>query len=635
MKHEVIHEFLEAASPFLIRQLLLASFVMVAALTLAALLRLKTRAGARSNLLFITMLLALSPLPLLSPPVNAALGRVIEAFRSETGPAGPSVPGGDATVITELPRRVTESEIVCVAAVSWLVMSLLSLLIMMGRSVRAHQALRFAGERDSRSEALVRDTLPGGREGAVTVLVSDQATTPALLGVWRVRILMPLSVRDMTVEQLHSLLLHELAHMKRGDNLRDVARLLFTAAYWFHPVAWALNASHNRAREEACDEFVVDTSDGLTSYLDAITLLARPMISADLHGLSCFGSSHLASRMRNLVQYNSRRSNLMRTRNVVAAVFVASLFVFSGASYLAEAAAPYPAQERSALPPYTMTAKVIPGAPGAFTCDLEITELSTGSVVSAARVTTTAGQRATVVSDDQSRGHRFRTKVDVNADGTGTFFLNVTENGVTVQQLFLTSKTGEPSTMGAGNDGEPVTFRLRDAKLQDVLRKFGQLTNYTIVVDPAIDGRVSVDLTNEPWKRALASILSQNGLRYELQGDVIRIVRNDESPSTWTAAAESVRPPQVLTRVEAEYTPEAAAARVAGMVIVRVEIDESGMLTGAKVLKGLPFGLDRSALDAVRSWTFSPAVDRNGLPVRATRNVVMRFTPDGSTSTRK
>ena len=42
-------------------------------------------------------------------------------------------------------------------------------------------------------------------------------------------------------------------------------------------------------------------------------------------------------------------------------------------------------------------------------------------------------------------------------------------------------------------------------------------------------------------------------------------------------------------------------------VIIEAIIDERGNVTNARVLKGLPMGLDRSALEAVQKWKFKPA----------------------------
>jgi TonB family protein len=44
-------------------------------------------------------------------------------------------------------------------------------------------------------------------------------------------------------------------------------------------------------------------------------------------------------------------------------------------------------------------------------------------------------------------------------------------------------------------------------------------------------------------------------------------------------------------------------------------IDREGCVRTARVLKGLPYGLDRSSIDAIKNWTFNPATF-NGEPVK-------------------
>ena len=59
-----------------------------------------------------------------------------------------------------------------------------------------------------------------------------------------------------------------------------------------------------------------------------------------------------------------------------------------------------------------------------------------------------------------------------------------------------------------------------------------------------------------------------------------------------------------------QYTELARRARVTGVVIVEAVVDEQGNATEPRVLKGLPMGLDRQAVDAVKTWKFKPATLR-------------------------
>jgi type IV pilus secretin PilQ/predicted competence protein len=71
--------------------------------------------------------------------------------------------------------------------------------------------------------------------------------------------------------------------------------------------------------------------------------------------------------------------------------------------------------------------------------------------------------------------------------------------------------------------GEPISLNLKDADIKDVLRTFAQLTGLNMAIDPGVAGSVTVDFVEVPWDQALDIILRQNGLRFVLDGNVMRI----------------------------------------------------------------------------------------------------------------
>ncbi len=72
-------------------------------------------------------------------------------------------------------------------------------------------------------------------------------------------------------------------------------------------------------------------------------------------------------------------------------------------------------------------------------------------------------------------------------------------------------------------EGEPISMTLRDADIKDVLRSFAEISGLNIVVQPGIEGSVTVELTDVPWDQALDIILKTNGLNYQLEGTIMRI----------------------------------------------------------------------------------------------------------------
>jgi TonB family protein len=65
--------------------------------------------------------------------------------------------------------------------------------------------------------------------------------------------------------------------------------------------------------------------------------------------------------------------------------------------------------------------------------------------------------------------------------------------------------------------------------------------------------------------------------------------------------------PKKLVHVAPIYPADAQAARVSGLVIVEIVIDQQGNVFDAKVIRSVPL-LDAAALDAVRQWKFSPTL---------------------------
>lgn len=73
------------------------------------------------------------------------------------------------------------------------------------------------------------------------------------------------------------------------------------------------------------------------------------------------------------------------------------------------------------------------------------------------------------------------------------------------------------------------------------------------------------------------------------------------------ASAQSSHP--ILVDGETpEFTKEARAMGVQGVVIVEALVDETGRVVTAEVVKSLHPSLDQATLNAVKTWKFDPAM---------------------------
>jgi protein TonB len=93
-------------------------------------------------------------------------------------------------------------------------------------------------------------------------------------------------------------------------------------------------------------------------------------------------------------------------------------------------------------------------------------------------------------------------------------------------------------------------------------------------------------------------------------------------PIRLTAA---MTPPVAIVKVQPRYTETARRANIQGVVVVEAVVDEQGRVTDARVLRGLPMGLDRAAIEAIQQWKFRPAMMQDR-PVKVYFTLTATFT---------
>lgn len=71
--------------------------------------------------------------------------------------------------------------------------------------------------------------------------------------------------------------------------------------------------------------------------------------------------------------------------------------------------------------------------------------------------------------------------------------------------------------------GEKISLSLKDADLVEVLRSFAKLGKVNLVIDPAVTGKVTVELHDVPWDQALSVILKTHRLGAELNGRILSV----------------------------------------------------------------------------------------------------------------
>jgi type IV pilus secretin PilQ/predicted competence protein len=97
--------------------------------------------------------------------------------------------------------------------------------------------------------------------------------------------------------------------------------------------------------------------------------------------------------------------------------------------------------------------------------------------------------------------------------------------------------------------GKRLSLNLVEADIKQVFRLFHEISGLNFVLDPSVEGRVTIVLDNTPWDQALDIILRNNGLDKVMEDNVIRIA------STQKLASEAASRKQLKEAKELEVEP--------------------------------------------------------------------------------
>jgi RND family efflux transporter MFP subunit len=159
---------------------------------------------------------------------------------------------------------------------------------------------------------------------------SQRASVPVVVGWLRPVIVLPETlVESASAATIDAVLLHELAHVRRGDYAWNVLLRLVQALYWPHPLVWLIGRLIAGVREQACDDLCVAWLGGATTYCATLLevtagLFRRPWESL---GLAMTRSTKLGRRLASLAQSPGAPRCLLRAP-ARGAIIVAVLAAF-------------------------------------------------------------------------------------------------------------------------------------------------------------------------------------------------------------------------------------------------------------------------------------------------------------------
>jgi uncharacterized protein (TIGR03435 family) len=143
-----------------------------------------------------------------------------------------------------------------------------------------------------------------GSKRPATVIVSECNLEPGIVGIFRPALLLPASVAGRLDDaQLDAILLHELWHVRRRDNLAAAMHMLVQAVFWFHPFVWWIGACLIDERERACDERVVEQGSEPQTYAEGILKVCEFYLGSPLACAAGVSGSNLKKRIEEIMSH--------------------------------------------------------------------------------------------------------------------------------------------------------------------------------------------------------------------------------------------------------------------------------------------------------------------------------------------
>jgi len=473
----------------------------------------------------------------------------------------------------------------------------------------------------------------------VGLIVTDRVKSPILFGFIRPRVLLPADlVRELPFERLRYILLHELAHLKRRDILTGWILAFLQSLHWFNPLVWWAFGRMRFDRELACDEQVLSRvpDEERRNYGDVlIGMLER---YNNIHHLPAIAGilenkNHLKRRLVMIKKF--RRPE---RREIVA--FAALLAVLS-ITFLTE--------------PRSLLSQSNEQSSG----NQAVNEVRVGEFrIFAQDAVTDTDYARLVVEDDMGRKSiaffPVQDSTVTNGQSSGDQTVNPVligefkmvlspmdaemERGAGQIQIITRSGSNGSAVWNAQNavtDSNGAMIVVTEQSSDALTVKAVPVSKIAMnIVENAVNDLNGTMNGNEQSPRAVKAVSvgefrvsdAIGGTTERINGGTpgeYRMLLNppyelDEQGIAVPSRVEAIQRmlPILLERQIPDYTQEARDARIDGVVVISAVIGKDGSVVSAEVIRGrgLGYGLDEAAIDAVMKWRFSPATGEDGMP---------------------
>jgi TonB family protein len=477
---------------------------------------------------------------------------------------------------------------------------------------------------------------------AVPILETASGTMPMTCGFLRPVILLSSDAEAWHEERRRIVLLHELAHIQRGDVAAHLLARMALIPNWWNPLAWLAWREFRKERERATDDLVLSTGAPASDYAAHLLEIARGMqIVSALASASVAMArrSELEGRLGAILDSRTNRKAVRRA-TIMTAIAAAVALIAPFAAVRAQDQAPQaiptdidatiaaafaqnnydmldkPAEPLEALRQFDSAKKLLDAA-------LTIRQRVYGASSVA------YGIGLVKLADLEKKRNQPEQAVPLYSQGIqvmgdrkdaapALMFLGVTELGKKNYERAF-DYFAKVETLDSTHAG---TAKMWTALMLD---REGKATDADAMYQSAIAMQEPDDAATT--MELYSSFLKAQGRDDEATVllDRVKTVRRVPSPASNAAhISGGVLPPKLISKIEPAYTEEARVAKYQGTAVLSIEVGADGLAHNIRVVRGLGFGLDQNAVAAVSQWRFQ-AGTKDGAPLAVVATIEVNF----------
>jgi beta-lactamase regulating signal transducer with metallopeptidase domain/beta-lactamase class D len=170
--------------------------------------------------------------------------------------------------------------------------------------------------------------------GKIALCLDPSSQLPSCWGVWQPTIMLPSESETWSPQRLRSVMLHEVAHIKRRDPMFLMIAFTALSLQWFNPFFWLAWRTIRKEQERACDDLVLTHGVKSSDYAaDMLDIAQSFCVSTSMPmQLNMARSSGMESRIDEILDENRQRKGparrtlqMLAASSLVLCLIVASL----------------------------------------------------------------------------------------------------------------------------------------------------------------------------------------------------------------------------------------------------------------------------------------------------------------------